>query len=102
MGRGGAAGEGQHQHRGGCQRGGVGHGLSDGQLEQLPIADRPGRPAMALPCVRQSECRPAQLMGGAGDGGIGAAGTAMEQPLHRPTAAGGDHKRADRDWIRPG
>jgi hypothetical protein len=61
-------------------------------------------------------------MGGAGDGGIGAAGTAMEQPLHRPAAAtgeelsrhplvgpgqitaatGGDHQRTGRarTWLR--
>jgi hypothetical protein len=60
-------------------------------------------------------------MGGAGNGGIGAAGSAVEQPLHRPAAAageelsrhplvgpgqitaaaGGDHKRVGRAWIRP-
>ena len=77
---------------------------------------------MALPGGRQSNGRPAQLMGGAGNGGIGTAGTAMEQPLHLPAAAageelsrhplvgpgqitattGGDHKRAGRAWIRPG
>ena len=94
----GAAGEGQHQHRGGRHRGGVGNGLSDGQLEQLPIADRPGRPAMALPGGRQSDGRPAQLMGGAGDGGIDAAGSAMEQPLDRPAAAAGEELSSTR-WC---
>ena len=29
-------------------------------------------------------------MGGAGDGGIGAPGTAMEQPLDRPAATAGE------------
>jgi hypothetical protein len=29
-------------------------------------------------------------MGGAGDGGIGAAGSAMEQQMDRPTAAAGE------------
>jgi hypothetical protein len=29
-------------------------------------------------------------MGGTGDGGIGAAGSAMEQPLDRPAAAAGE------------
>gem|GEM_PF-1918515 len=45
---------------------------------------------MALPCGRQSECRPAQLMGGAGDGCISATGSAMEQPMDRPAAAAGE------------
>ena len=36
-------------------RGGVGHGPGNGQLEQLPIADRPGGPAMALPLGRQHQ-----------------------------------------------
>ncbi len=67
----------------------MGQCLGNGQLEQLAIADRPGSPAMALPCGRQSESRPAQLMGGAGDGGIGPAGTAMEQQMDRPAAAAG-------------
>jgi hypothetical protein len=60
-------------------------------------------------------------MGGAGNGGIGAAGTAVENQMHRPAAAageelsrhplvgpgqitaatGGDHKRAGRLRTRP-
>ena len=60
-------------------------------------------------------------MGRAADGGIGATGTAMEQQVHQPAAAtgeqlsrhplvgpgqitaaaGGDHKRTRRAWIRP-
>ncbi|MCP9860245.1 MULTISPECIES: hypothetical protein [unclassified Cyanobium] len=45
---------------------------------------------MNQPCGRQSKSRPAQLMGGAGDGGIGAAGSAMEQPMDRPPGAAGE------------
>ena len=60
-------------------------------------------------------------MGGAGNGGIGATGTAMEQQMHQPAAAAGeqlsrhplmgpsqipaatgrDHQRASRDNLRP-
>jgi hypothetical protein len=32
-------------------------------------------------------------MGGAGDGGIGAAGSAMEQPMDRPAGAAGEELR---------
>ena len=68
----------------------MGLGAGNGQLEQLPVADRPGGPAMAPPLGRQDESRPAQLMGSTGDGGIGAAGSAMEQQMDRPTAAAGE------------
>ena len=61
-----------------------------GLLEQLTIADWPGGPAVALPLGRHHQRRPAQLMGGATDGGIGAAGTAMEQQVHQPAAATGE------------
>lgn len=85
----------RHRRTGGHEAGllhqrSVDQGLCNCQLKQLPIADRPGRPAMALPCSRQSKSRPAQLMGGAGDGGIGAAGSAKEQPLDRPDGAAGE------------
>jgi len=79
----------------------VGLGLGNGQLEQLAIADRPGSPAMALPCGRQRASGPAQLMGSAGDGGIGAAGSAMEQPLDRPAAAAGEQLSGD-PLVGPG
>jgi hypothetical protein len=52
-------------------------------------ADRPGGPPVALPLGRQNERRPAQLTGGAGDGGISAAGTAMEQEMDSTAAAAG-------------
>ena len=99
----------------------MGQCLGNGQLKQLAIADRPGSPAMALPCGRQRESRPAQLMGSPGDGGIGTAGSAMEQQMDRPAAAAGkelsgdplvgpgqitaaagcDHQRAGRNDLRP-
>ncbi len=60
-------------------------------------------------------------MGCTGNGGIGAAGTAVENQMHQPTAAAGeqlsgnplmgpsqitaatgrDHQRTGRAWIRP-
>lgn len=64
-------------------------GAGDRQLEQLAIADRPGSPPMALPLGRQDEGRPAQLTGGTGDGGIGPAGSAMEQQVNQTAAAAG-------------
>ena len=99
----------------------MGLGLGDSQRQELPIADRPGGPTMAPPFSRQDERRPAQLMGGAGDSGIGAAGTAVEQQMDQPTATAGeqlsgnplmgpdqittttsrDHQRASRDNLRP-
>ena len=68
----------------------MGLGLGDSQRQELPIADRPGGPTMAPPFSRQDERRPAQLMGGASDGGIGAAGTAVEQQMDQPTATAGE------------
>ena len=88
-GRAGTTGEGHHQHRGDRARGGVGHGPGDGLLEQLAIADRPGCPAMPLPLGRHHQRAPAQLMGRTGNGGIGAAGTAVENQMHQPAAAAG-------------
>jgi hypothetical protein len=99
----------------------VGYGSGDGLLEQLAIADRPGGAAMAPPLGRHHKRAPAQLMGGTGNGGIGAAGTAVEQQMDKPAAAagqqlsgnplmgpgqitaatGGDHKRTSRarSWL---
>ena len=89
--RGGAGptGEGHHEHGGGDPRGGVGLGPGHSQLKQLPVADRPRGPAMALPLGRHDQRRPAQLMGGPGDRGIGAAGPAVEQQMDKPAAAAG-------------
>ena len=66
-------------------------GLSpgNGQLEEFPIANRTGGPAMAPPFGGHDQRRPAQLMGRAGDGGIGSAGSAVEQQMDQPAAAAG-------------
>ena len=99
----------------------MGHGPGDGLVEQLAVADRPGGAAVATPLGWHHKRRPAQLMGGAGDGCIGATGSAMEQPLDRPAAAAGeelsgnplvgpgqitaaagcDHKGGSKTWTWP-
>ena len=101
--RGGACstGEGHDQHRGHRARGGVSLRPGNGLLEQLAIADWPGGPAVALPLGRHHQRRPAQLMGRSADGGIGAAGTAMEQQVHQPAAATGEQLSGD-PLMRPG
>jgi hypothetical protein len=85
-----ATGKGHHQHRSKRARGGVGHGFGNGLLEQLAIADGPGGAAMPLPPGRHHSGRPAQLMGRPTDGGISAAGTAMEEQMHQPAATAGE------------
>lgn len=67
----------------------MGLGTGDRQLEQLAIADRPGGPPVALPLGRLNERGPAQLTASPGDGGISAAGTAVEQQMDGPAAAAG-------------
>ena len=99
----------------------MGHGPGDGLLEQLPVADRPSGAAVLLPLGRHHQGAPTQLMDSAGNGGIGAAGTAVEQQMHQPAAAageqfsgnalmgpgqitaatGGDHQRAGGGDLRP-
>ena len=74
---------------------GEGLGPGDRQLEELAIADRPGGPAVALPLGRQHQRRPAQLPGGPGDGGIGAARTAMEQQMNSTAATAGQQLSGD-------
>ena len=94
---------------------------SNGLLEQLPVADRPCGPSMALPLGWHHQGRPTQLVGCAADGGIGTASAAMEQQMDQPAAAagqqlsgnplmgpgqitaatGGDHKRANRGLACP-
>jgi hypothetical protein len=59
-------------------------------LEQLAVADRPGGTAVLLPLGRHHKRGPAQLMGSPGNGGIGAAGIAVEQQMHQPAAAAGE------------
>ena len=100
----------------------MGDGPGNGLLEQLPVADRPGGPAVLLPLGRHHQGAPAQLMGSAGNRGISAAGTAVEQQMHQPAAAAGeqfsgnalmgpgqisaatgsDHQRPGRGRSRPG
>ena len=95
---------------------------SNGLLEKLAVADRPGRAAMALPLGWHHQARPTQLVGSPADGGIGTASAAMEQQMNQPAAAacqqlsgdalmgpeqiaaatGGDHKRANRGLKWPG
>ena len=70
-------------------------GPAERQLEQLAVADRPGGTAMALPLSRQDERWPAELTGGAADGRISTAGTAMEQQMHQPATAAGQQLRSD-------
>jgi hypothetical protein len=95
---------------------------SNGLLEKLAVAERPGGAAMALPLGWHHQRRPTQLVGSPADRGISAASTAMEQQMNQPAAAagqklsgdplmgpgqiaattGGDHKRADRGIACPG
>jgi hypothetical protein len=57
----------------------MGHGPGDGLVEQLAVADRPGGAAVLLPLGRHHQGEPTQLMGSAGNGGISAASTAVEE-----------------------
>ena len=62
----------------------------NGLLEQLPITDWPSGPAMELPLSWHHQGRPAQLLGRPTNGGISAAGTAMEEQMHQPATAAGE------------
>ena len=68
----------------------MGHRFGNGLLEQLAIADRPGGPAMPLPLGWHHSGRPAQLLGRPTNGGISAAGPAMENQMHQPATAAGE------------
>ena len=68
----------------------MGDGPGDGLLEQLAVTDRPGGTAVLLPLGRHHQGAPTQLTGSAGNGGISAAGTAVEQQMHQPAAAAGE------------
>ena len=68
----------------------MGNSPGDGLLEQFAVADRPGGAAVLLPLGRHHQGAPTQLMDSAGNGGIGAAGTAVEQQMHQPAAAAGE------------
>ena len=85
----GTTGEGHHQHRDRRGAGAEGHGLADRQLEQLAIADRPGSAAIAPPISGEHFNGPAQLTGGAADGAISPARSAMEKPMHELPAGAG-------------
>jgi hypothetical protein len=64
-------------------------------LEQLSVADRPSGTAVLLPLGRHHQGAPTQLMGSPGNGGIGAASTAVEQQMHQPAAAAGEQLSGD-------
>jgi hypothetical protein len=70
-------------------------------LEQLPIADWPSGPAMELPLSWHHRGRPAQLLGRPTNGGISAAGTAMEEQMHQPATAAGE-QLSGHALLRPG
>ena len=95
--RGGACstGEGHHQHRSDRAGRGVSHCPGNGLLQQLPIADRPGGPAVALPLGRHHQRGPAQLMSSAANGGIGTTGPAMKHQMHQPAATASEQLSGD-------
>ena len=85
----GAAGEGDHQEAGGwLPWSGAGGGELAGALQHLAITHRPGATAIEAPLRAKDFHGPAEAGSGLIDGGIGAAGTAMEQALHRPARGG--------------
>ena len=80
----GATGEGDYQKAGGWLAwSGAGGGEVIGALQHLAIAHRPGATAIEAPLGADDFHGPAEAGSGLIDGGIGAAGTAMEQALHR-------------------
>ena len=83
------------QHRGAERWGGVGLGLDQGLLEQAPIADGPSTAAITAPISGERLDAPAELVGSAADGAIGATGTAMEQQMDRPATAALKQSRVD-------
>jgi hypothetical protein len=85
----GATGEGDHQEAcGWLAWRGPGGGQLAGALQHLAIPHRPGATAIKAPLRAEDFHRPTEAGGGLIDGGIGAAGTAMEQALHRPASGG--------------
>jgi hypothetical protein len=73
----------------------MGNSPGNGLMEQLAVADRPGGAAVLLPLGRHHQGAPTQLMGSAGNGGISAASTAVEQQMHQPAAAAGEQLSGD-------
>ena len=95
----GAAGEGDHQEAcGWLAWRGPGGGELAGALQHLAITHRAGTTAIKAPLRANDFHGPAEAGGGLIDGGIGAAGTAMEQALHR--AASGGQAEGGGDLIR--
>jgi hypothetical protein len=95
----GATGEGDHQEAGGWLAwSGAGGGELAGALQHLAIAHRPGATAIEAPLGANDFHGPAEAGSGLIDSGIGAAGTAMEQALHR--AASGRNSEGGGDLIR--
>ena len=85
----GATGEGDHQQTGGrLTWRGTGGGQLAGALQHLAITHRPGATAIKAPLGAEDFHGPAEAGSGLIDGGIGAAGTAMEKALHRPASGG--------------
>ena len=85
----GATGKGDHQEASGwLPWRGAGGGELAGALQHLAITHRPGATAIEAPLGAEDFHRPAEARGGLIDGGIGAAGTAMEKALHRPASGG--------------
>jgi hypothetical protein len=79
----------------------MGNSPGNGLLEQSPIADWPSGPTMALPLSWHDQGRPTQLLGSATNGGISAAGTAMEEQMHQP-AAGASQQLSGNPLLGPG
>ena len=95
----GATGKGDHQQTGGWLAWrGPGGGELAGALQHLAITHRPGATAIKAPLGAEDFHGPAEAGGGLIDGGIGAAGTAMEKALHR--AASGGNAKGGGDLIR--
>jgi hypothetical protein len=95
----GATGEGDHQEAGRrLAWSGAGGGELAGALQHLAITHRAGTTAIKAPLRAKDFHRPTEAGGGLIDGGIGAAGTAMEQALHR--AASGSNAEGVGDLIR--
>ena len=85
----GATGKGDHQQSSGwLTLRGAGGGELAGALQHLAITHRPGATAIEAPLGAEDFHRPAEARGGLIDGGIGAAGTAMEKALHRAARGG--------------
>jgi hypothetical protein len=85
----GASGKGDHQQATGrlaCS--GPGGGELAGALQHLAITHRPSATAIKTPLGAEDFHGPAEAGGGLIDGGIGAAGTAMEKALHRAACGG--------------